>query len=57
MDDDTASPNRKGPREDKIDGAMEDTFPASDPPANTPAAGSRKAEQIEPMEKKKEEGA
>jgi hypothetical protein len=34
-------------RDAKLDDAVEDTFPASDPPSTTPPAGSRKAEQIE----------
>jgi hypothetical protein len=33
-------------RDTKLDGAVEDTFPASDPPSTTPPAGSRKAEQL-----------
>ena len=31
--------------EDKLDETVEDTFPASDPPPNTPVEGSRKAER------------
>ena len=54
MDGEKARADEKRPREEKIDGAVEDTFPASDPPANTPVAGSRKAEQIERMGKKGE---
>jgi hypothetical protein len=38
-------------RDTKLDGAVEDTFPASDPPSTTPPAGSRKAEQIEAAER------
>ena len=33
------------PDEEQLDDTIEDTFPASDPPANTPVAGTRKAEQ------------
>ena len=40
-------------RDTKLDGAVEDTFPASDPPSTTPPAGSRKAEQIEAAEREK----
>ncbi len=31
--------------EEQLDDTIEDTFPASDPPANTPVEGTRKAEQ------------
>ncbi len=47
MSDRKGDPEHKRPREEKIDQAVEETFPASDPPSNTPAPGSRKAEQIE----------
>ncbi len=57
MPDEKARLNEKKLHEEKIDGAVEDTFPASDPPANTPVEGSRKAEQIERMEKTGERGA
>ena len=38
-------------RDRKVDDAVEDTFPASDPPSTTPPPGTRKAEQIEAAEK------
>jgi hypothetical protein len=38
-------------RDAKLDDAVEDTFPASDPPSTTPPAGTRKAEQIEAAER------
>ena len=40
-------------RDRKVDDAVEDTFPASDPPSTTPPPGTRKAEQIEAAEKAK----
>ena len=40
-------------RDAKLDKAVEDTFPASDPPSTTPPAGTRKAEQIEAAEREK----
>jgi hypothetical protein len=40
-------------RDTKLDKAVEDTFPASDPPSTTPPAGTRKAEQIEAAEREK----
>ena len=40
-------------RDSKVDDAVEDTFPASDPPSTTPPPGTRKAEQIEAAEKAK----
>ena len=38
-------------RDRKVDDAVEDTFPASDPPSTTPPPGTWKAEQIEAAEK------
>jgi hypothetical protein len=40
-------------RDTKLDEAVEDTFPASDPVSTTPPPGTRKAEQIEAAEKVK----
>jgi hypothetical protein len=40
-------------RDTQQDKAVEDTFPASDPPSTTPPAGTRKAEQIEVAEREK----
>jgi hypothetical protein len=40
-------------RDGKVDKAIEDTFPASDPPSTTPPPGTRKAEQMEAAEKAK----
>ncbi|HEX3348313.1 MAG TPA: hypothetical protein VHS58_09475 [Acetobacteraceae bacterium] len=34
--------------DDKLDEALEESFPASDPPANTPEPGTRKAERRTP---------
>ncbi|MBV8397440.1 MAG: hypothetical protein JOZ58_02985 [Acetobacteraceae bacterium] len=39
--------------EHKVDKTVEDSFPASDPPSTTPAAGSRKAEQNQNNQKPK----
>jgi hypothetical protein len=35
----------RGAREKQLDKTIEETFPASDPPANTPVEGTRKAER------------
>jgi hypothetical protein len=40
-------------RDRKVDDAVEDTFPASDPASTTPPPGTRKAEQIEAAKKAK----
>lgn len=48
-----ANPGKTGPgrtspekaREKRLDETIEDTFPASDPPSNTPVEGTRKAER------------
>jgi hypothetical protein len=40
-------------RDSKVDDAVENTFPASDPAPTTPPPGTRKAEQIEAAEKEK----
>jgi hypothetical protein len=37
----------RGTREKRLDKTIEETFPASDPPANTPVKGTRKAERAE----------
>ena len=42
-------------RDAKVDDAVEDTFPASDPPSTTPPPGTRKAEQIEAEQKSEAE--
>ncbi len=54
MSDDKAARAEPAKREGKLDAAIEETFPASDPPAITPKAGTRKAEQIEQARKAKE---
>jgi hypothetical protein len=42
-------------RDAKVDDAVEDTFPASDPPSTTPPPGTRKAKQIEAEQKNEAE--
>ncbi|MBN8907139.1 MAG: hypothetical protein J0H14_26055 [Alphaproteobacteria bacterium] len=37
----------RGADEKRLDRTIEETFPASDPPANTPVKGTRKAERAE----------
>ncbi len=34
--------------EERLDQTVEDSFPASDPPSNTPAVGTRKADHMLP---------
>ncbi len=45
-----------GAREKRLDKTIEETFPASDPPANTPAEGTRKAERTQAEEKEAKAG-
>jgi hypothetical protein len=42
--------------EKRLDKTIEETFPASDPPANTPVQGSRKAERTEAQQKEAKAG-
>jgi hypothetical protein len=42
-------------RDSKVDDAVEDTFPASDPAPTSPPPGTRKAEQIEAAAKAKKD--
>ncbi|MFL5281811.1 MAG: hypothetical protein ACJ8AW_12660 [Rhodopila sp.] len=50
-DDKDAEKAAHAERDAKVDDAVEDTFPASDPPSTTPPPGTRKAEQIEAEQK------
>jgi len=43
-------------REKRLDKTIEGTFPASDPPANTPVEGTRKAERSEAEQKEAKAG-
>lgn len=40
--------------EEKLDDALDDTFPASDPPSNTPIGGTKKSREIAEAHEKAE---